>query len=315
MLSRVADSVYWMSRYIERAENVARFVQVNLNLILDNPIEVVEHQWMPLIYASGDAKDFEERYSVASEENVVRFLTFDSKNPNSILSCLSSARENGRTVRDTISSEMWEHLNDFYLMVSKESRKKKIDDLQSFFANVKNASHLFVGLSDTTMSHGEAWHFGRLGRLFERADKTTRMLDVKYFILLPGTEYVDTPLDEVVWGALLKSVSAFEMYRKVFQRITYKNVASFLLFDETFPRSIMYCIKKTEDSMRFITKGMTEKPVALAELEKLKIFISDVDIEKVTQGGLHEFVDTFQFNLNVVGESIYKSFIEAKEIY
>lgn len=314
MLSRVADSVYWMNRYIERAENVARFVQVNLNLMLDNPIEVVEHQWKPLVDASGDTKDFEERYSAADEESVIRFLTFDKKNPNSILSCLISARENGRTIRDTISSEMWEHLNNFYLMVSKESRKRKIDDLQSFFTEVKKASHLFVGLSDTTMSHGEAWHFGRLGRLFERADKTTRILDVKYFILLPGTEYVDTPLDEVVWGALLKSVSAFEMYRKKYQRITYKNVADFLLFDETFPRSVFYCIRLAENSISIITKGMEKKPFASIELEKLKQFISSTNIEDITQGGLHEFVDTFQFNLNVVGQEIYKSFIATKEI-
>src|SRR5262249_30588231 len=168
MLSRVADSIYWMHRYIERAENVARFIDVNLRLLLDLPPGTTE-QWQPLVDTTGDHALFRERYGQATQEHVIRFLTFDTSNPNSIYSCLRMARENARSVREVISSEMWEQLNRFYLMVRNAAAtaggKQTPHEL---FTEVKMASHLFVGITDATMSHGEGWHFGRLGRLIER---------------------------------------------------------------------------------------------------------------------------------------------------
>jgi uncharacterized alpha-E superfamily protein len=187
MLSRVADSVYWMSRYIERAENVARFVDVNLQLMLDLAGDTVE-QWRPLVDTTGDRLVFVERYGQATRSNVVDFLTRDTQYPNSIMSCLHLARENARSVREVISSEMWEQVNKFFLMVRQAASGGHIqDDPHAFFAEVKDASHLFAGITDATMSHNEGWHFSRLGRLLERADKTSRILDVKYFILLAQT--------------------------------------------------------------------------------------------------------------------------------
>jgi len=197
MLSRVADAVYWMNRYIERAENVARFVDVNLHLILDLPAGSAE-QWRPLINTTGDQELFAERYKKATRENVIHFLTFDTEYGNSIVSCLRAARENARSVREIISSEMWEQANQFYLMVTDPGAKARaLDSPSEFYNDVKMASHLFSGLTRNTMSHTEAWHFGRLGRLLERADKTSRMLDVKYFILLPAVDDVGSPLDDI----------------------------------------------------------------------------------------------------------------------
>lgn len=214
MLSRVADSIYWLTRYVERAENVARFVEVNLNLLLDSSGTT---QWDPIISTTGDLALFRNRYGEATAENVIRFLTFDAKYSNSILSCLQIARENARSVRDVISSEMWQQVNSFYLLVTEVAQSRTLSDLTTilnFFEEVKLQSHLFAGIMDATMTHNEGWHFGQIGRLIERADKTARILDVKYFILLPSPKDVGSTLDELQWMALLKSASAYEMYRK-----------------------------------------------------------------------------------------------------
>ena len=234
MLSRVADSIYWMNRYVERAENVARFVDVNLNLLLDSP-PGMQQQWAPLVVTTGDQDIFKERYGEATAENVLRFLTFDKEYPNSIISCLRTARENARSVREVISSEMWEQVNAFYLMVKEAADTGSISNLHIFFPEVKMSSHLFAGVMEATMAHTEGWHFGQLGRLLERADKTARILDVKYYILLPSVSDVGSPLDDLQWIALLKSASAYEMYRKCQYRITPKAVTEFLILNRDFP--------------------------------------------------------------------------------
>ncbi len=310
MLSRTASSIYWMSRYLERADNVARFIAVNSHLILDMGFERETAQWVPLVRASGDDEDFNKRYDTADEKDVVRFLTFDKENANSIVSCVQSARENARTVREVISSEMWETINQLHHLVQKHSRKRRIDDLQEFFTEVRNASHLFTGHFENTMSHGEGWHFARMGKLMERADKTARMLDVKYFLLLPTPEYFDSPYDEVEWGAVLKSVSAFEMYRKKFHRANYRDVALFLILDPYFPRAIRYCIRAARNSLLRITRILGVDVSAEEEFSILEAMLDGANIDAVLRGGLHEFIDQFQFNLNVVDRSLDKSFFD-----
>lgn len=181
MLSRVANSIYWMNRYIERADNYARFISVNFNLALDLPPDVPE-QWEPLIIATADHFIFHEYYTESSRENILYFMTFDTRNPNSILSCLLNARENARTIRESISKEMWEYINQIYWTVkdaTQESKTWELEKYQGFLENIKTGSQLFYGIVDSTITRGDAWHFGRLGRLLERADKTTRFLDVK----------------------------------------------------------------------------------------------------------------------------------------
>jgi len=179
MLSRVAHSIYWVGRYLERAENVARIVDVNLNLMPDLA-ESAREQWTPLVQTSGDAALFAERYETPTRDNVIWFLTFDPANPNSILSCVTAARENARRVREIISSEMWEQINTYFHMARDAARNSEnLPTHNEFYARVKLESHLFNGIADAIMSHDEAWHFLRVGSLLERADKTSRILDVK----------------------------------------------------------------------------------------------------------------------------------------
>jgi uncharacterized alpha-E superfamily protein len=316
MLSRVADSVYWMNRYVERAENVARFVDVNLNLLLDMP-DGADQQWAPLVATTGDDAWFREKYGAPTRENVLHFLTFDAEYGSSILSCLRAARENARSVREIISSEMWEQVNKAFLTVSAAaSRPGVLDTPHDFYSEVKLAAHLFVGITYITMTHNEAWHFGRLGRLLERADKTSRIVDVKYFLLLPDAHDVGTPWDELQWVSLLKSASALEMYRKRFGRIEPARVVEFLLLDRKFPRSVLYCATKAERSLHAITGSTPETASTSAEraLGRLRGELEYGDIREIVGGGLHEYLDGFQSRLNRVGDAIHETFFAPRPV-
>jgi uncharacterized alpha-E superfamily protein len=318
MLSRVADSILWMNRYIERAENVARFIDVNLNLMLDLPEELqIANQWSPLVTTTGDHEIFEKKYGKATQENVIQFLAFDREYGSSITSCVSAARENARSVREVISSEMWEQVNKFYLQITDPGAvQQAADHPHEFFASVKNASHIFAGAAEATMSHNEGWHFGRLGMLMERADKTSRILDVKYFILLPQVEYVGTPYDNLQWSALLKSASALEMYRKRFHTITPSNVATFLILDREFPRAINRCVIEAEASLHAITGNPVGQFSNHAErrLGRLRSELAYAQIKEVIDGGLHEYLDDVQVKINDIGNAVYEDFLAPRPV-
>lgn len=311
MLSRVADSVYWMSRNVERAENLARYVDVTFNLLLDLPAGSAE-QWMPLVSTTGDRDYFEKHYGEPNRQNVIRFLAFDTDYPNSIVSSLRIARENARSIRETISSEMWEHLNHFYYLVRSASQNPEyLESPQDFCHDVKMASHLFSGITDGTMSYGEGWHFARLGRMLERADKTSRILDVKYFMLLPKSQDVGTPLDDLQWSAVLRSVSGFEMFRKRHHGITPERVVGFVVLDRQFPRAIMHCIQAANESLHAITGsplGTFWNPAEKC-MGKLRSELAYIQVGEILAVGLHEFLDSLQSKMNEVGSAIYETFV------
>jgi uncharacterized alpha-E superfamily protein len=307
LLSRVADSLYWMARYIERAENVARFIGVNLHLMLDLPSE--EKQWQPIVDTTGDARVFQAQYGEGSEDSVIEFLARDARNPNSVYSCIRAARENARSVREIISSEMWEQVNALYLQV-RDAQAVAPDALPSYFHEVRMACDQFQGVTDSTMTHNEAWHFIGLGRTLERADKTTRLLDVKYFILLPSLSDVGTPYDEVQWAAVLKSVSGFEMYRKRHGRIAPARVIEFLLFDNEFPRAVRYSIRRADQFLHAIT-GTPAGTFSCPSEQRLGRLKSELDfgrVEDTVAAGLHEFLDGLQVKMNKIDGCILRDF-------
>src|SRR5256885_4963204 len=253
-------------------------------------------QWQPIVDTTGDRVPFLERYGVATQDSVVRFLAFDPENPNSIYSCVLAARENARSVRETISSEMWQQINSLYLLITGESRKAETTDLPTFCHQVRMGCHLIHGILHVTMSHNEAWQFIRLGTLLERADKTTRILDVKYFILLPSVSDVGTPYDDVQWSAVLKSVSGFEMYRKRYGRISPERIVEFLMLDGEFPRAIRYCVSRADRSLHAVT-GTPIGTFACESEQNLGRLRSELDFERVETvlaTGLHEFCDALQ---------------------
>jgi uncharacterized alpha-E superfamily protein len=315
MLSRVANSVYWMNRYIERAENVARFIDVNLNLTLDLG-DSMKEQWGPLVDTTGDRAVFEKRFGLPARESAWEFLTFDKENPNSIVSCFRAARENARSIREIIPSEMWEELNKAYLLVRGTDMAVALDHPHEFLGQVKVSSQLMLGMTDSAMSRGEAWHFAQLGRLLERADKTSRILDVKYFILLPSTAEVGTPLDLIQWSALLKSASAFQMYHRSRGRITPSQVADFLILDREFPRAMRFCLIHAEQSLHCITGSPRDAGTTPAE-QHLSVLGSQFDfayIDDIIEEGLHEFVDRFQTRLNLVDDAVFQTFFAARPV-
>jgi uncharacterized alpha-E superfamily protein len=312
MLARVAESIYWMSRYVERAENVARFVEVNLNLMLDLPVGSAQ-QWKPLVDTTGDAAEFAKRYGTATKRKVIQFLTFDQENVNSIRSCLRAARENARSVREIISSEMWEQVNEFYLMVNAAESTSRADP-QDLFASVRMAGHLFAGVTDATMTHNEGWNFCQLGRMLERADKTSRILDVKYFLLLPNAADIGTTSDDIQWAAVLRSASAFEMYMKRRGRIAPDHIVEFLLLEKEFPRAVQYCLMRARESVHAISGtpvGMFQHAVERL-LGELCSELAYARIEAIIAGGLHEHLDRLQSNVNQVGDGISETFFAAR---
>jgi uncharacterized alpha-E superfamily protein len=315
LLSRAADAVFWAGRYVERVDNIARAIAVNLSLILDSPISTGE-QWAPLYQVTNDDLEFEKRYAKPTQDNVLRFLTFDETYPNSILSCLQSARENARSVREIISTEVWEHVNHLYLLIREASlpnRKPRTN--HSLYQEIRLACHLIEGLSFATMSRSEAWHFWRLGQMIERADRTSRILDVKYFILLPKLDYIGSPVDDIQWGAVLKSCSGLEMYRKRHGRLSPDKIVEFLLLDREFPRAVLFCLTEASNSLNHIT-GSSPGTFRISSEQKLGQLRSELlwsDASEIIVAGLHEYLDLFQEKLNAVGDHINENFFVVPE--
>ncbi|MDF3065299.1 MAG: hypothetical protein K0R38_900 [Polyangiaceae bacterium] len=341
MLSRVADAIYWASCYVERAENVARFVDVSLNLMLESSAHG-ERDWASLVHTTGDQEFFEKKYGKATPENVTQFLTFDDEYSSSILTSVSRARENARSVRDIISREMWQELNEFYLMVVHAARPgSQPEDLIDFCAKVKRAGIYFEGVTNATLSRGEAYHFANLGRMLERADKTSRILDVKYFLLTPTQTQTQTQdqtqtqtqaqtatpgrgqtqtqaqngsvaVDHVGWSTLLNSASALQMYRQIWHVTTPAAVSEFLLLDRHFPRSILRCVRRAQESLHSISGAPLGSFESEAErlLGRLRSELDYAKIDEIMELGLHQYVDSLQGQLNEAGSAIQSQFFE-----
>lgn len=316
MLSRVADSLYWMSRYIERAENLARLLDVNLQIMLDFQDfsdEAVKEHWDPIIRATGDFGLFYEVQEVASSESVTDWVTFKKENPNSIQNCLFQARENARMVRDQISAEMWEAMNDIFLYLrSTNARNVWRYGPSEFFDRIKQASHLFQGLTDATFQRNEGWDFLEIGKYLERADKTTRILDLKYHILLPSVYDVGGAVDAVQWSAVLRSCSSLEAYHRVYVAdLAPWKIAEFLILSENFPRSIRFCLNTLEQALRRVSGNKFGRFSNRAE-QLCGLLLSELNystIDEIFQRGLHEYLQSVQQRLLEIGRSVFETYM------
>lgn len=314
MLSRVAHSLYWMSRYIERAENIARLLEVNLQMQLDfqslDDSTVSEH-WSSLLGSSGDEEIFDKYYEQADSRTITEFFAFDLRNPSSILSCVFAARENARMIRDQISLEMWETINELHLFLkARNTADVWKEGPNEFFQHIKMVSHLFQGLTSSTYSRAEGWEFLQFGKYLERADKTTRILDVKYHILLPSATDVGGALDTAQWQAVLRSASALEAYHRFYVReILPWKAAEFLIFSDSFPRSLYYCVMQVDDFLRRILGETAARPrtAAARASRRLLADLQSLTIKEVVEEGLHEFLIEAQKSLERIGEEVVQS--------
>ena len=316
MLSRVAESIYWMQRNIERAENVTRFVSVNYYLSLDMP-EWVGAQWSPLVQTTGDHEYFDKKYDEASEANVLNFLLLDEDYPNSVINCLKSAKENARSIQEAITSDVYEALNMIVERVQNFPKGKlNMELLEELLQEIKYFSHFVSGCMHATFSHDESWQFKNLGGYLERADKTTRILDVKYFYLYPSLEDINTPLDNIPWFSLLNSTSALQMYMRRHGLIKPKKIIEFLLLDPTFARSAIFCVGQALDALLKITGNISSRYTCQSEklLGALYSELRYQDTVYIVEFGMHEYLDFLQFSLNDIGKAIQKDFFTYDEV-
>ncbi len=307
-----------MNRYLERAENIARLIETQLHMALDLPsLREDPDAWKPLVDITGDHEYFYEKLGSHTRENVMFFHTFDGAYSHSIKSCLTAARENARSIREVIPSEIWEMINKLYLEVAGMGTSlKAFKNPYKFYSDINMTSHLIMGIAYTTRSRGEGWHLAQLGRFLERADKTSRILDVKYFIILPRLDYVGSSLDSVQWSALLKSTSSFEMYRKRFNLISPENIVDFLVFDREFPRSILYCVNHAEQALARImgTPMGTFNNELERQFGKLSGKLNYASVSEVMSMGLHEFLDNIQSDLINLDKAIHENFFAVKQV-
>jgi len=317
MLSRVANCLYWMSRFIERADNTARIVDANLQLILDfrnlDDRSLLD-QWMPIIESTGDEEKFLARFPTATGQSVTEFLVFDTENPNSILSSICQSRENARMVRDQITVELWEELNRLYLWIrSNEARGMWRQSPAEFFGQIKNASLLLVGTIYATIVHNEGWYFMQVGKFLERADKISRILDVRHAIF-PGREEAKTisQRDALELSAMLRSCSGWDAYKAAYGgEVRPEWVAEMLLLNDEFPRSVRFCVEKLADALRHIS-GVAPRRFS-NDAEKLSgRLLSELEygsVEEMFAVGIHEYVDLLQVKFNNIGAALFNAYI------
>jgi uncharacterized alpha-E superfamily protein len=317
MLSRVANCLYWMSRYIERAENIARIVDVNLQLLLDlsnlNDERLSEH-WMPIVESTGDEKAFLQLHKSATGHSVTEFLVFRIENTNSIVSSIVQARENARMVRDQITVELWEELNRLYLFVrSPEARKVWRQSPSDFFQQIKAASLHLSGIGYATILRNEGWWFSQAGKFIERADKTSRILDVRYQTLPErGVPQSISQAEALGWQAILRSCSAWDAYKSLRGVEAHPRlVAEFLLLNEDFPRSARFCVGELNAALRHISGVPSGRFCNDAEklAGRLEAELQFSTIDEIFEAGLHSYLDQFQTKLNAVGNALFDAYI------
>lgn len=315
MLSRVANTLYWMMRYVERADNLARLIDVNEQLLLD--FESLDSErlsgfWKPIILSTGDESAFNKLYDEASSDNVISFLTEDTRNPNSIFSCIAYSRENARTIRDQISDELWEEINALYLFTkSAEAVKLLEENPPQFYEKVRRSSMTVLGISASTTARDAVWDFKTLGRYIERADKTTRFLDISTYFP-KGAQGIDLSSPGVLhWSAILSSCGAMGAFRATGHEINARTVMEFLIFSPDFPRSVRYCISKINATLHRISGAShgTFSTEAERETGRMLANLSFGDPEDVEKAGLHNFLDDVQATLNKIAEEVFATYV------
>jgi uncharacterized alpha-E superfamily protein len=304
MLSRVAETMYWLGRQVERAENAARVVAVNANLLLDLP-KGIAPGWRPLVDITGANALFEEHYKDYDECHVVRFLLGDERNPGAVLSALAGARENCRTIRDIVPREGWEQINELYLY-ARDGLPKGLTKggRHAYLSRVILGCQTISGLLSGTLLHDQGYDFIRLGRHLERADMTTRIVDVRSASLLPAETTELRPYATIQWVSVLRSMSAYQMYRRSEQvRVQRGPVLRFLFKSAAFPRAVNHCCER----MRASLERLPRNEAALRVAGRLSRKLLGTEVQRLTQTELHRFVDELQLDIGDLHDEIART--------
>ena len=310
MLSRTADHLYWMARYIERAENMARVLDVTYSMsLVPNAAQSEAALWLPALEISGNVEAYEKDYDNVNAADVIHYLSMDMNNPSSIYNALRNARENARAVRVAMTSETWENINALWLEFDQfRGQDLAQNGLREFCDWVKARSHLFRGVCFGTMLRDDAFSFVRLGTFIERADNTARLLDVKYHLLLPEEEEVGGAVDYYEWSAVLRSVSAFQAYQKIFSdTIVPWRVAELLVLRRDMPRSLHACLDEINHILDQLSGNRQTECRRLAG--ELHARLRFGKMQDIFQKGLHEFLSDFIDSNNLLGAEIQRAFL------
>jgi uncharacterized alpha-E superfamily protein len=315
MLSRTADHLYWMARYMERAENTARMLDVNYQTaMLPQSADRAEQGWRGLLGISELTGGFKEKYSEVNARNVMDFMLRDESNSSSIVACVHAARENARAVRGTLTTEVWETQNQTWLECKRNlSTDNLLRDPGAIFEWIKFRSHLSRGVTLGTMLQDEAFHFLRLGTFLERADNTARLLDVKFHgfsseFFGTGNVKESQEIDFYHWSAILRSVSAFEVYRKVYRNVIRpEKVAELMILRTDMPRSLAGCMREVETRLQMVANEQSEE--TLRRAGRLHADLKYANIEEILSTGLHAYLTNFLDRIGDLGIGISRDFL------
>jgi uncharacterized alpha-E superfamily protein len=308
MLSRIADSIFWIGRYMERADNTARILDVNYHMLLEQPADTYKLRWDPLITITGERNRFYQKYSEASAQTAYEFLGFAEDNPNSISQCIIQARENARTIRDRISRELWEDINGLYHKINK--LRDNGEDLSRFCDAVRRGGHRFHGVCDSTLARDEEWQFMQAGCALERTEMTARILDVHYHQLVEGSDLLNEARSHA-WMAVLKSVAAYEFYKRRYTQIEPEKVAELLLLDARHPRSVRFNLGILQNSLYAISGSVpgtyANEAERLTSREHERLTYDS--IEEIFAGGLHNFLEDLQVTCRTIGAHVTQTYL------
>jgi uncharacterized alpha-E superfamily protein len=311
MLSRIADTLFWLGRYIERAEDTARILDVNYHMLLEQSQDSYHLRWEPLIVMAGEENLFRRLYTQVNAKNVFEFLAFRADNPSSISQCVAKARENARTIRDYISREMWEDINGLFHMVGRfDPRDEIIAGPHRFCDRIKFGTHRFHGVTDATLPHDEGWQFLRIGWSLERSEMTSRLVDVQYQNLLDELPSVGTP-DNHQWMAVLRSVGAVEAYHRQYHAsIEPEKVAGMLILNPQHPRSIRFSTTEVQSGLRAISGSGPGSYVNEAERLAGKVVdrLSYDKIDEIFKQGLHSYLTELSDMFALIGSDIARNY-------
>jgi len=314
MLARDADSMYWMSRYVERAEHIARILLVNSSLLTDvgdlaPALQIRQWQSVTTIM---HLKDLDENDPQPLEHRLPFYMTFSKENPNSLFNVLTRARENARAIRENISTEMWENLNTLYwAMQADDAQTRFIDAPDDFYRMIMNGSLLFQGLTDQTLAHDQAWNFTQVAKYLERIDVTCRVIETKFSILRAAERFLETPLRNIHWMAVLRTCCSIESYRRHhIGDMDPLRVASFLLLEKSFPRSVRYSVRLAHESVSAIRSEVNSRNIDPAErvLGRLDAQLEYAEMAEILEGGLPAYLQKIQSDIGLAAMALHKAY-------
>lgn len=309
MLGKTAGGLYWMFRFLERSENTARLIEAGFRIALTRSKDPAS-EWKSVVTTAGVRFGYDQKYDSYTATNVVDFLLRDRDNPSSVMTAIENARTNARMVRTALTTEVWEAVNENW-MYMKEILQDPVTDtnLPAVLGEIRRHSAMVRGALHGTMLRNDIYDFSQIGTALERADNTARIIDVKYYTLLPSASFVGSPLDNVQWETILRSVSAHRSFRWLNEgNMTSSNIAEFLILDNRFPRSLSFASRVVEDSLGFLAKDYGNATPCHALIDAQREKLRTQTVASIFEGGLHEFITEFIRNNNAIGKQIEQDY-------